>query len=653
MKTLTKIITVLIAITVLAFFAGCENQTPLTPAELSSGKNASLSNSFIPLKFGDHGMSFNKEISVSEYITVASGGILTLEYGASSGGAGSYLYGVSEDDPYEIYQIDPLDPEVPVPVGQLAFKTRAIALQPKIEPGIPPTGTPEELRVLFVAMDAYGLSQQEQIRIQLLESWGFTVTPISAGAAQSEFDDAASDNDVAFIFEGIDAAQLNSKLVQTQMGIVSEEVQLIDEFGIGSNYVWAYSRDLYILNSSHYITSDFPSGVASMFTSNLAVPYFSQYLAPGLESLGRYSTYYGPSLVVLEQGAALYGGGTAAGRRVQLPMGNYGYDFSLLSSDGKLVLRRSLEWAAHKEGFQPAGGSNATDGGLIYYVAKDKVNDIYRVAYWDPATNNNTILPMGSTIQPAEKLTFGPDGKLYAGSRDNKDEIYTINTTTGEWTLLTTLNQDLSEKGDLAFGPDGTLYNVDDKKLYRVDLSAGTVVYIAQLPTDKITGIGFVRNGLCYISKENGDLYTLNPSSGAGTYLGDTGTSKLHDLSSFAGAAELSYASATLTITPGSISEDAEVALSMETSEILGGVSVTFEPHGVVFNQPAILNIEAHGVDFSGINPNNVDVYYDNQQTGQWELMQRDDIIIDANAGTVQVVNARLPHFSRYAIGAE
>jgi len=53
------------------------------------------------------------------------------------------------------------------------------------------------------------------------------------------------------------------------------------------------------------------------------------------------------------------------------------------------------------------------------------------------------------------------------------------------------------------------------------------------------------------------------------------------------------------------------------------------------------------------VNPNDVDIFYDNQENGQWEPMQRDDVLIDVDAGSVKVVNARLPHFSRYAIGAE
>jgi hypothetical protein len=390
-----------------------------------------------------------------------------------------------------------------------------------------------------------------------------------------------------------------------------------------------------------------------MFTSNLAVPYFSQYLAPGLEDLGSYSTYYGPSLVVLEEGATLYGGGTAAGRRVQLPMGNYGYDFSLLSNDGKTLLRRCCEWAANKEDFNPGGGGIASDGGLIYYIAKDKVNDIYRLAFWDPATNSNTILPVGTTIQPSEKLTFGPDGKLYAVSKDNEKEIYTINTTTGEWTLFANFDEKLDDKGDLAFGPDGTLYNVSDKNLYKVDFNSGTLIYLAQLPTDHITGIGFMRNGLCYVSKDNGDLFSLNLSTGAGSYLGDTGINKLHDLSSYVGEVELYYARVSLMIPAGSISEDAEVELSMETGEILGGVSVTFQPHGVTFNQPSLLNIEASGLNLDGVDPNQIDIFYDNEFTQMWEPMSREDLIVDVSDQSIVLINAMLDHFSRYAIGEE
>lgn len=51
--------------------------------------------------------------------------------------------------------------------------------------------------------------------------------------------------------------------------------------------------------------------------------------------------------------------------------------------------------------------------------------------------------------------------------------------------------------------------------------------------------------------------------------------------------------------------------------------------------------------------PNTVNLYCDNPEAGMWEPMQRGQMIVDAAAGTVQVIHALLPHFSRYALGAE
>jgi len=108
-----------------------------------------------------------------------------------------------------------------------------------------------------------------------------------------------------------------------------------------------------------------------------------------------------------------------------------------------------------------------------------------------------------------------------------------------------------------------------------------------------------------------------------------------------------------LQILPGTISEDAQVSISIDDEQFIGNLDVEFKPHGITFSQPAILNIKAYGLDLSGFDPNSIDIYYDNPDTGQWELMPRDDIYVNVSLGLVRVTNARIPHFSRYAIGAE
>ena len=58
---------------------------------------------------------------------------------------------------------------------------------------------------------------------------------------------------------------------------------------------------------------------------------------------------YNPSLSVIVPGGMLYGGGTAAGRRVMLPWGDETFDINSLNAAGLNLLRRSVDWAAGRD----------------------------------------------------------------------------------------------------------------------------------------------------------------------------------------------------------------------------------------------------------------------------------------------------------------
>lgn len=101
------------------------------------------------------------------------------------------------------------------------------------------------------------------------------------------------------------------------------------------------------------------------------------------------------------------------------------------------------------------------------------------------------------------------------------------------------------------------------------------------------------------------------------------------------------------------VEKKVDISLEINESSFLGSVNMYYSPHGLVFRKPAILNLEASGLDLSGIDPtmvDQIDFYYVNQETGLWEPMQRDALIIDLAAGYIKLVNAKLPHFSRYAV---
>jgi len=80
------------------------------------------------------------------------------------------------------------------------------------------------------------------------------------------------------------------------------------------------------------------------------------------------------------------------------------------------------------------------------------------------------------------------------------------------------------------------------------------------------------------------------------------------------------------------------------------GVDMEFGPHGTTFLTPVLLNITAVGLDLREVNEETLALYYDNPETGQWEKVVNEGIEILKSSVYLRVLNAELPHFSRYAV---
>ena len=294
--------------------------------------------------------------------------------------------------------------------------------------------------------------------------------------------------------------------------------------------------------------------------------------------------------------------------------------------------------------------------GKVYYVGNRAENDVYPVGVWDPETNTNTILPEGSSFKPCGKLAFHPDGTLFGLKRADTRQLYTIDVSSGEWTLFATLDKYLKAGGGMTFTPDGqNFYSTGgrDPYLQIIELASARVTNLRRPGPSNISGLCFSSDGHLYVATRSGAIGTANPQTGAGHFITNTGIAEINSLIAVISSTELSFAELTLEVLPNSIDQDKEIEISLETTELSGGVWVTFQPHGTVFSPPVVLNFVAHGVDFTGIDPSTVNIYYDNPDTGQWEPMPCDDVIVNVNAGTLRVINARLPHFSRYGVAAD
>ena len=209
--------------------------------------------------------------------------------------------------------------------------------------------------VLLVVNNIDSPTPQELARQLLMESWGFTVNLIRASDPQLTFDAAVIDANIAYVPEGINESDLNTKLRDTLIGVVCEEANLGDEFGFAGGWTdgCVTSDDLRIVDNTHYITQGLTISPLIIFTSAQPVHMLVSPYAADLQTLGRNwdddDEFWRRSLAVIEVGGALEGGGTAAGRRVRLPWGLAGFDIIELNKDGRNLMKRSIEWAANKE----------------------------------------------------------------------------------------------------------------------------------------------------------------------------------------------------------------------------------------------------------------------------------------------------------------
>jgi type II secretory pathway pseudopilin PulG len=214
------------------------------------------------------------------------------------------------------------------------------------------SGWPEKsptINVLFIVDNPSSLTSQAQYRKTWVESWGYVVELISASDTQSAFDAAVARNHVAFISEEINSNNLGTKLVDTQIGVVCEEPYLMDEFGFTDSYQLYSKSKINIVDNSHFITEVFATGDLTILTSDSEFYSVTGGLGGGVDVLALRVGKTEQAMVVIETGGGLFGGGIAAGRRVQLPWGGDNFNGNLLNDDGKTLMKRAIAWAASRE----------------------------------------------------------------------------------------------------------------------------------------------------------------------------------------------------------------------------------------------------------------------------------------------------------------
>ncbi len=100
-----------------------------------------------------------------------------------------------------------------------------------------------------------------------------------------------------------------------------------------------------------------------------------------------------------------------------------------------------------------------------------------------------------------------------------------------------------------------------------------------------------------------------------------------------------------LTVLPHSVKDTTELSLRMDKKSF----DMEFGPPGTVFAKPALLNIIAVNLNLKKVNLETLAIYYDNPETGQWQKIDSENVVVDKEHGFLRIRNAQITHFSRYA----
>ncbi len=272
-------------------------------------------------------------------------------------------------------------------------------------------------RLLFVVPDASSLSSQDTLRKDKFEGWGYEVTAITASDSQSAYDAAVASSDVVYVTEDVYSSYVNTKLKSVGIGVVHEEQALLNDFGFSSSGSNFTSDSINITDNSHYITQNLSLGTVVVMSSNQPLLQASGSMASGATVLAtRVGDTNTENLMVMETGASLYGGGTAASRRVALPFGGGSMDFAALNATCLDIVKRSIEWAAEPGrawvgldiGYTSPAGSDSVSSGEYTVIAQgtniNDYSDEFRFVY-------KTIVDDGEIVA---RVTAVPSTSAYA-----------------------------------------------------------------------------------------------------------------------------------------------------------------------------------------------------------------------------------------------
>ena len=200
------------------------------------------------------------------------------------------------------------------------------------------------VKVLMVVAQADDLTSDEQSRVDLIEGWGWTVNTIRGRASAADYEAAMENSHVVYVPDDGGTSLVGARLADATLSVVFEDGDMNDELGLATSQAFYSGTDVRIVDISHYITSPFTIGSLTIATNGRRAECPSGSVGPSVRPLAWWPGTESRVVAVVDAGQTLVGGDSAPGRRAVSPFA--GFHMDDLTDDGRLLLKRMLEWAA-------------------------------------------------------------------------------------------------------------------------------------------------------------------------------------------------------------------------------------------------------------------------------------------------------------------
>lgn len=258
--------------------------------------------------------------------------------------------------------------------------------------------TADEL--LFIVDNSLSLTEEEQVRQDMFQAWGYDVTLVSDTTFDFLTDVYLSGKDVVFVSAAARADSVRD-LDDTSVSVVSEHPDAMDEIRIALSTSGESENALTIDTTAHPITAAFPLSATPLAEVSIALLSMNT-PAEGAQILGSVSGR--PSLLALPAGEIDTSGAAATSNRVALPFGT-NTRLQNLNSNAQLLIQSALKWAADGEVIESFCNADFSPNAVEQSISPST-----------PGIDDVTWVPEGAAL---DKSTAPAGGAWVVTDRDN------------------------------------------------------------------------------------------------------------------------------------------------------------------------------------------------------------------------------------------